>query len=122
VRFRDGGGWREGVVEFPNWVDRKVRDSAVLQPPHPKATAGTSTQQHAMPPNFHVGQRLSFESALCTVRYIGPVEGTEKEWLGVEWDDSSRGKHDGEHKGVRYFRCKRRTHLKWYIESKQSCR
>jgi dynactin complex subunit len=59
-----------------------------------------------MPPNYHVGQRKSFASALCTVRYIGPVEGTEKEWLGVEWDDPLRGKHDGEHKGVRYFTCK----------------
>ncbi|RFU35923.1 hypothetical protein B7463_g397, partial [Scytalidium lignicola] len=49
--------------------------------------------------NYHVGQRLSFESALCTVRYIGPVAGTEKDWLGVEWDDPSRGKHNGEHKG-----------------------
>ncbi|TVY93885.1 Tubulin-specific chaperone E [Lachnellula willkommii] len=58
-----------------------------------------------MPSNYHVGQRISFESALCTVRYIGPVEGTEKEWLGVEWDDPTRGKHDGEHKGKRYFTC-----------------
>ncbi|XP_077574377.1 tubulin-specific chaperone E isoform X2 [Stigmatopora nigra] len=26
-------------------------------------------------------------------------------WLGVEWDDPSRGKHDGCHQGVRYFAC-----------------
>lgn len=96
---------REGEVvgEFLDW-DKK--SSAVLQPLQSKATAGTlSTQQHEMPPIYHVGQRVSFASALCTVRYIGPVEGTEKEWLGVEWDDTSRGKHDGEHKGVRYFTC-----------------
>ena len=85
----------------------KVRDSAGIQPHQPKATntAGTPTQQHAMPPHSYVGQRLSFESALCTVRYVGFVQGTDKEWLGVEWDDPSRGKHDGEHKGVRYFSC-----------------
>jgi hypothetical protein len=64
-----------------------------------------SKQQHAMPSTYHVGQRVSFEAALCTVRYIGPVEGTQKKWLGVEWDDSTRGKHDGEHKGKRYFTC-----------------
>ncbi|TVY54097.1 Tubulin-specific chaperone E [Lachnellula suecica] len=58
-----------------------------------------------MPSTYHVGQRVSFQSALCTVRYIGLVEGTEKEWLGVEWDDPLRGKHDGELKGKRYFRC-----------------
>ena len=58
-----------------------------------------------MPQDFHLGQRISFEAALCTVRYIGTVEGASKEWLGVEWDDRTRGKHDGEHNGKRYFSC-----------------
>ncbi|PWI74193.1 tubulin-specific chaperone [Purpureocillium lilacinum] len=53
----------------------------------------------------HVGQRVSYSGALCTVRYVGRVEGTEGSWLGVEWDDATRGKHDGSHKGVRYFTC-----------------
>jgi len=26
-------------------------------------------------------------------------------WLGVEWDDPSRGKHSGDHDGVHYFTC-----------------
>lgn len=58
-----------------------------------------------MSQNFYEGQRLSFEGALCTVRYIGEVEGTKGDWLGVEWDDPTRGKHSGEHKGVKYFTC-----------------
>ncbi|KAK0747987.1 hypothetical protein B0T21DRAFT_343701 [Apiosordaria backusii] len=53
-----------------------------------------------------IGQRRSYDGALCTVRYIGEVAGTTGSWLGVEWDDPSRGKHDGQHKGVRYFTCK----------------
>ncbi|EEH40779.2 tubulin-specific chaperone E [Paracoccidioides lutzii Pb01] len=53
-----------------------------------------------------VGSRLSFDGALCTVRYIGEVKGTKGQWLGVEWDDPNRGKHSGEHKGVKYFQCK----------------
>ncbi|KAI9844405.1 MAG: hypothetical protein M1837_005606 [Sclerophora amabilis] len=56
--------------------------------------------------NPYIGQRLSFSASLCTVRYIGPVQGTKNEWLGVEWDDPSRGKHEGKHEGVRYFECK----------------
>lgn len=55
--------------------------------------------------HHHTGQRLSYDGALCTVRFIGQVTGTTGTWLGVEWDDPSRGKHDGSHKGVRYFTC-----------------
>ncbi|MCJ1373197.1 hypothetical protein MMC20_004424 [Loxospora ochrophaea] len=55
--------------------------------------------------NFYTGERLSYSKSLSTVRYIGPVKGTKGEWLGVEWDDPSRGKHNGEHEGLRYFSC-----------------
>ncbi|KAM0091874.1 hypothetical protein ACP6JD_004703 [Aspergillus fumigatus] len=55
-----------------------------------------------------VNQRRSYNGDLCTVRYIGKVEGTTGEWLGVEWDDPTRGKHSGEHNGVRYFTCRRK--------------
>ncbi|KAL8721683.1 MAG: hypothetical protein Q9225_001683 [Loekoesia sp. 1 TL-2023] len=54
---------------------------------------------------FHQGQRLSYGGELCTVRYQGSVEGTRDCWLGVEWDDPSRGKHDGTHRGKKYFDC-----------------
>lgn len=54
-----------------------------------------------------IGDRISYEGASCTVRYIGWVEGTEKglTWFGVEWDDPSRGRHNGSHKGKVYFTC-----------------
>ncbi|KAH7328929.1 hypothetical protein B0I35DRAFT_31013 [Stachybotrys elegans] len=55
--------------------------------------------------SHHIGQRLSYDGALCTVRYIGEVAGQSGSWLGVEWDDASRGKHNGSHKGTRYFAC-----------------
>lgn len=60
-----------------------------------------------------VGSRVA-DVAGCrgTVRYVGPVV-TSKDptatWVGVEWDDPSRGKHDGavERQGTvtRYFSC-----------------
>jgi len=56
----------------------------------------------------YVGQRLSLKKQTCTVRYIGPVADKNGEWLGVEWDDASRGKHDGTHNGTSYFRCRSR--------------
>jgi tubulin-specific chaperone E len=56
-------------------------------------------------PPFHLGQRLSYEGALCTVRYRGVLPGTKGSWLGVEWDAEDRGKHDGTYNGIRYFHC-----------------
>ncbi len=56
-----------------------------------------------MPLEYFVGQRLSYDGVPCTVRYVGTVDGTKGDWVGVEWDYEGRGKHDGEHNGVRYF-------------------
>lgn len=54
---------------------------------------------------FYPGQRLSYDKHLCTVQYVGEVHNTKGQWLGVEWDEPNRGKHDGEHNGVKYFKC-----------------
>jgi tubulin-specific chaperone E len=59
-----------------------------------------------MASDIEIGKRLSYGGLLCTVRYIGTVSGTQGEWLGVEWDDPTRGKHSGEHNGVKYFDCR----------------
>lgn len=56
--------------------------------------------------DYHIGQRLSLKDQLCTIRYLGSVSGKAGEWLGVEWDDTSRGKHDGTFDGMKYFDCK----------------
>jgi tubulin-specific chaperone E len=56
-------------------------------------------------PTFHLGQRFSYDGALCTVRYHDALPGTKGSWLGVEWDDVGRGKHDGTYQGIRYFHC-----------------
>ncbi|KAF1943248.1 hypothetical protein EJ02DRAFT_421466 [Clathrospora elynae] len=58
-----------------------------------------------MATEFYTGKRLSFDNQPCTVRYHGEVQGTKGVWLGVEWDDPTRGKHSGEHQGTRYFTC-----------------
>lgn len=53
---------------------------------------------------FYINQRLSYSGSRCTVRYIGEVEGTKGEWLGVEWE-AEKGKHSGEYQGRKYFEC-----------------
>ncbi|KAJ2884028.1 hypothetical protein H4R27_002374 [Coemansia aciculifera] len=40
------------------------------------------------------------------VRYVGPVDGGSGTWLGVEWTDTERGKHNGSKDGKQYFKCK----------------
>ena len=64
-----------------------------------------SHEHFVMANDFYPGQRVSYSGALCTVRYIGEVQGTKGQWIGVEWDDPARGKHDGSHEGVKYFDC-----------------
>lgn len=49
--------------------------------------------------------RFALSGYIGTIRYVGEVEGTSGVWLGVEWDDSNRGKHDGIKDGKRYFTC-----------------
>ncbi|MCO5609281.1 hypothetical protein L7F22_063507 [Adiantum nelumboides] len=59
---------------------------------------------------FRVGQRVIFcavnvkekDPQLGTVRYVGPVQGQQGIWVGVDWD-SGDGRHDGFLDGVRYF-------------------
>ncbi|KAF8559741.1 L domain-like protein [Imleria badia] len=41
-----------------------------------------------------------------TIKYIGQVTGTDGLWYGVEWDDPTRGRHDGVKDGKRYFNCR----------------
>lgn len=50
-----------------------------------------------------VGKRINYDGNLGKVLYEGPVTNSEIIWIGVQWDDPSRGKHSGEYKGVRYF-------------------
>jgi dynactin complex subunit len=52
-----------------------------------------------------VGTRFTLSGYIGTVRYVGQVDGTSGMWLGVDWDDGSRGKHDGIKDGKRYFSC-----------------
>lgn len=52
-------------------------------------------------------ERRVYDDAVCTVRYIGTVAPWgDRLALGVEWDDKSRGKNNGEIDGVKYFNCR----------------
>jgi len=58
-----------------------------------------------------VGDRIESDGHYATVRFTGNLQHTGSDilWIGVEWDDPSRGKHDGSFKGVRYFHASHST-------------
>ncbi|NWR71415.1 TBCE protein, partial [Centropus unirufus] len=59
----------------------------------------------AVPPGA-VGRRVLCGTEYGTVRYAGSVPPAAGIWLGVEWDNPQRGKHDGTYEGTRYFKCR----------------
>ncbi|XP_031356946.1 tubulin-specific chaperone E-like [Photinus pyralis] len=51
----------------------------------------------------NIGDRIESGGSFGTVKYIGLIEGYTNIWLGVDWDYSDRGKHNGSVNGVSYF-------------------
>jgi tubulin-specific chaperone E len=64
------------------------------------ASTGDDTSIHPS-----LGTRFALSNYIGTIRYVGEVDGTSGIWFGVEWDDPSRGKHDGIKDGKPYFSC-----------------
>uniref|UniRef100_A0A8C7GAW1 Tubulin-specific chaperone E n=1 Tax=Oncorhynchus kisutch TaxID=8019 RepID=A0A8C7GAW1_ONCKI len=57
-------------------------------------------------PSDAVGRRVACDGERGTVRFVGTVPPTAELWLGVEWDNPDRGKHNGSHEGVHYVTCR----------------
>lgn len=62
--------------------------------------------------SFSVGDRIISSGQAGTVRYVGPIGERSETWLGVQWDDASKGKHNGTYEvlqtnfeGTQYFSC-----------------
>ncbi|XP_034864387.1 tubulin-specific chaperone E isoform X3 [Mirounga leonina] len=56
-----------------------------------------------------IGRRVAINGEHATVRFSGIVPPVAGLWLGVEWDNPERGKHDGSHEGTVYFKCRHPT-------------
>ncbi|KAI9582850.1 tubulin-specific chaperone E [Glossina fuscipes] len=52
---------------------------------------------------YPAGTRIKIGENSGTVRYVGELCGYKGTWLGVEWDDPKRGKHNGTVNGKHYF-------------------
>ncbi|KAI8881961.1 hypothetical protein K501DRAFT_324212 [Backusella circina FSU 941] len=56
--------------------------------------------------HLHIGSRIQVGKDRATILFIGSITGTKGEWLGIEWDDPNRGKHNGTHQDKHYFDCR----------------
>ncbi|XP_061401889.1 tubulin-specific chaperone E-like [Musca vetustissima] len=52
---------------------------------------------------YPLGTRIKIGDNCGTVCYVGEVLGYQGTWLGIEWDDPKRGKHNGTIDGKHYF-------------------
>lgn len=53
-----------------------------------------------------LGSRISIAGKRACVCFVGQLEDQEGQWVGLDWDDPNRGKHDGIYNGKRYFSCR----------------
>ncbi|XP_067628456.1 tubulin-specific chaperone E [Eurosta solidaginis] len=53
--------------------------------------------------HYPIGTRIKVGDNYGTVKYVGEVTGYSGSWLGIEWDDPHRGKHNGSLNGKHYF-------------------
>lgn len=54
-------------------------------------------------------RRICSGEDIGTIKFVGEVSPATGIWLGVEWDDPQRGRHDGSRNGIQYFKCSHPT-------------
>lgn len=83
-----------------NTLDKDM--SIATHPGHYRADYIYIPRPHFMEmsaPPFAIGDRVQVDKKNASVRYVGSIDGQDGTWVGLEWDDESRGKHDGSHSG-----------------------
>ncbi|EFA01432.2 Tubulin-specific chaperone E-like Protein [Tribolium castaneum] len=68
-----------------------------------------------------IGDRIESGGYIGTVKYVGPIEGKPSIWLGIDWDNPQRGKHDGRVNGVQYFTTRNPTSGSFIRPEKVNC-
>ncbi|XP_063861604.1 tubulin-specific chaperone E-like isoform X1 [Scylla paramamosain] len=56
-----------------------------------------------MESNVGIGRRVECDGHRGTIHWIGELPPAQGTWYGIDWDDASRGRHDGSHNNIKYF-------------------
>lgn len=59
-----------------------------------------------------LNRRVEINEHTGTIRYVGKLKHSKKDndiWIGIEWDDETRGKHNGTIEGIEYFKTNHST-------------
>ncbi|KAJ2725720.1 hypothetical protein GGI07_001088 [Coemansia sp. Benny D115] len=91
-------------------TDQQQKEHPVATPAASKLAGGGA----AMISGLVVGDPviIAQQNGLCgTLRYIGPIDGKQGTWAGVELDEVGKGKNDGSVAGKSYFVCPPATGL-----------
>jgi len=72
-----------------------------------------------------IGKRVEMQGHFGSVRYLGKLTGNPKAgddlWLGIEWDEEGRAKHNGTVDGKTYFNCEFHVNSPNYATGKTNC-
>ena len=80
-------------------------ENNTVTPPNPATTDATTALED------FVDRRIESQEDIGTVKYHGPLlhqddkQDPNQIWLGIQWDNATRGRHNGTVKGAEYFLC-----------------
>nr|CAH8831114.1 unnamed protein product [Trichobilharzia regenti] len=108
------------VYLFDLFVTMTFVDDVSSHNPIPNVHLGTECGKITDANESLIGRRVVHEEYFGTICYVGQLPNSKDIWLGIDWDDSSRGRHDGSYNGIRYFQSKSPTSGSFVKPSKLS--
>ncbi|KAA3675762.1 tubulin-specific chaperone E [Paragonimus westermani] len=86
-----------------------VTTKDVLRTTVPDILHGTQCGRITSVDHRLIGGRVVHEEHFGTIYYVGELPNSTDVWLGINWDNPNRGRHNGTYKGHQYFRAETET-------------
>ena len=68
---------------------------------------------------YTIGERCCCGDDCGVIRFSGVVEGSSGMWVGIEWNNIGRGKHNGNLNGKQYFICEKEGNCASFVRPKK---